>query len=271
MRSLLCVAAILVSLVSCESQPPQNTQATTSQTATSQTATTREAAAASPSAEKGATTGSLAPTQADAIATETRCTPDRKRLCPEDGAVADPSFVAFRSQLLQAVHEKSESRLMALVDPAVRTSFGSGGGSAAFRKSWKTSSPDSPLWTELSTILALGGAFEGQGDDRTFWAPYVYANWPESVDAFQHCAAIRQGVPIRAGASLSAPIVTTVDWAVLELMSETKPQPDWRHVRTSEREEGWVRAADVRSPVGYRAGFSKRKDRWLMVALVSGD
>ncbi|HEY0140674.1 MAG TPA: hypothetical protein VGF48_07250 [Thermoanaerobaculia bacterium] len=44
-----------------------------------------------------------------------------------------------------------------------------------------------------------------------------------------------------------------------------------RHVRTLGGKEGWVRTSDVRTPIGYRAGFSKRYGAWKMDALVAGD
>jgi len=42
-------------------------------------------------------------------------------------------------------------------------------------------------------------------------------------------------------------------------------------VKTSGGVEGWVAAADVYSPIGYRAGFSNRTGEWKLEALVAGD
>ena len=201
------------------------------------------------------------------------CTDDPQRLCPRDEGTRDTSFVAFREQLKNAVDEKNEAKLLALVDPKIRTSFGNGGGIAEFTKQWKTSSPDSKLWSVLGKILGLGGAFRGEGDDTSFWAPYVYASWPETVDAFEHVAAIRAGVPVRERPTEDSTAVTTIDWAILKVLpsADAPESGPWRKVRTPDNQEGWVHADDMHSPVGYRAGFSKRRGAWKMDALVAGD
>jgi hypothetical protein len=212
------------------------------------------------------------PATASAIATEPpACTPRSDRLCPVDQGASDPSFVAFRKELADAVRDKNEEKLMLLVDPQVRTSFGGDGGAASFRRSWRTSSPHSPLWSELRAILQSGGSFQGNSEERSFWAPYVYSSWPDAYDAFEYVAALGPVVSLRSKAGDHAPVVTTLDWRIVKLMPETKENSRWRHVRTTEGKEGWVKSDDVRSPIAYRAGFSKRRGKWLMDALVSGD
>lgn len=191
-------------------------------------------------------------------ATPAACTAAPRRLCPVDEASRDESFATFRRELAAAVEQNNEARLLTLVDPAVRTSFGGDGGHAAFKSHWKDA--------QLDKILRLGGTFRGRGDEASFWAPYVYSAWPEGVDAFQHVAAIRAGVPIRRNPSADAETVATVDWAILEVRPSESQSREWVRVK-----EGWVHADDVHSPVGYRAGFSKRSGRWLLDALVAGD
>lgn len=180
------------------------------------------------------------------------CVPAERRLCPSDEGPRDATFVAFRDELLDAVRKNDEARLLQHVDPNVRTSFGGGGGIDDFRKQWKSA--------DLEKILRLGGTFQGEG----FWAPYVYSAWPESIDAFQHVAAVRAGVPLRAAAAADAAVVANVDWAILELLPDADSRAPWLHVKTVEGKEGWVRAEDVHSPVGYRAGFSKRSGQWKL-------
>jgi hypothetical protein len=187
------------------------------------------------------------------------CVETPNRLCPSDHAELVPSFVEFRTELLDVVEKRDETRLRAMLDPKIRTSFGDGGGIADFKTS-------DTIWRELETILKLGGNF----NEGNFWAPYVYASWPEAVDAFSHVAAIRKGVVIRATPESSGSEVATVDWEILELIPG-KQTPGWRHVRTADKKEGWASDADVRSPIGYRAGFSKDSGQWVMNALVAGD
>ena len=190
------------------------------------------------------------------------CTAAPHRLCPKDDGPGHAEFDAFRRELATAVQEKNEAKLLKLIDPKIRTSFGDDGGIDEFRRTWRTSSPDSALWNVLARLLGLGGTLR----DGMFWAPYVYSAWPDSIDAFENVAAIRAGVPIRKEPSPDAPIVETVDWSILQLMPGTQLNQPWLHVKT-----GYVRAEDVYSPIGYRAGFSRRSGRWLMEALVAGD
>jgi hypothetical protein len=185
-----------------------------------------------------------------------RCTPAPGVLCPIDEGPKDAEFERFRTQLREAVRQRNVTMLLPLVDENIRTSFGGTGGHEDLR-----SRLNDELWAELAQIVDLGGTFR----EGMFWTPYVYSAWPESVDAFQHVAAIRNGVAIRAEPSASAPVVATVDWAILELTGTANPS-GWLHVR-----QGWVARADVRSPVGYRAGFLKRDGAWRMNALVAGD
>jgi hypothetical protein len=196
------------------------------------------------------------------------CTPAPNRLCPSDAGASDQSFEQFRKELRAAVEQKNEAELVKRIAPKVRTSFGGGGGIAEFRKSWKTGSADSELWPKLGTILDNGGNFTGEGDAKSFWAPYVYASWPEAIDAFENVAAMRAGVVLRALASRDAAQVATVDWEILKVISRNDT---WMKVKTSSGVEGWVAAADVYSPIGYRAGFSKRAGEWKLEALVAGD
>jgi len=221
--------------------------------------------------ETATTSTSAVPTTAPATETDTTtsetvtCTVAVHRLCPVDEAQRDPSFHAFREALKDAANRKDEARLLELVDPAIRTSFGGNGGHDDFRSHWKTSSPDSELWPELTQILTLGGTFR----DASFWAPYVYSAWPDSVDAFEHVAAIRADVQIRSEPAATATVLTEVDWEILRVLPDRTS--GWIHVKTNGGSEGWVLASDVRSPVGYRAGFSKRNGAWTMNALVAGD
>ena len=200
-----------------------------------------------------------------------QCDPAPHRLCPTDEGASDPSFAAFRERMREVVRKKEEVALMALIAPEVRTDFGGGGGHKDFRRAWELPSPASRLWTELEGILAMGGAFQRAGEDRAFWAPYVYASWPESVDAFGGVAAVRPGVEILMQAEEGAQRTATVDYEILTLRSGAEEKEGWRAVRTHDGKEGWVRATDVRSPVGYRAGFSNRSGEWKLEALVAGD
>jgi hypothetical protein len=206
------------------------------------------------------------------VPVRTACSPSETTLCPVDEAALDPSFAAYRTRLLAALENRSEAMLLPLVADDIRTSFGDGGGIRDFQQQWTPSSGESRLWLELSEIVRLGGTFRGEGTDRMFWAPHVYSRWPDSIDAFEHVAAIRDGVPVREQADERSRVVATLNWSIVRILDTPSGEPrPWRRVRAPGGAEGWVRTGDVRSPIGYRAGFRKADGEWKMAALVAGD
>lgn len=199
------------------------------------------------------------------------CEAAPNRLCPTDDGTNDPSFAAFRNAFREAVRRRDKAKLVAMIDPKIRTSFGGKNGVAEL--DGQLANADSAVWPELEALLRLGGAFQGVGNDRSFWAPYVYARWPESIDPFSHAAATAASVIVRAEPNATASQIALVSWEILELVPNPsgEPQGPWRHVRTSKGEEGWVQEGDIRSSLDYRAAFSKRTGDWKMDTFVKGD
>lgn len=179
-----------------------------------------------------------------------------------DEAAKDPSFAAYRDQLLAAVRARDAKTVVALSDPNIRTSFGGGGGRAALEQALKEE-----VWGDLEQILTLGGSFR----EGMFWAPYVYSAWPESQDAFETLAVIGDDVSLRESASASAPAIATLSRDLVARASAPGEGGAWTKVKTADGKTGFVESKSVRSPVGYRAGFLKTKDGWRMNAWVAGD
>jgi hypothetical protein len=182
------------------------------------------------------------------------------KLMPVDEASSDPSLVAFRTGLLDAVRRRDADAVVAMADPKIRTSFGGGGGAADLRASLKNPG----VWEDLEQILTQGGKFQGE----SFWAPYVYSAWPDAHDAFRFVAITGDSVPLRESADASAKVIATLSHDIVEAKEE---KGDWQQVKTADGKTGWVEASSVRSPVGYRAGFLKMDGKWKMNALVAGD
>ena len=178
-----------------------------------------------------------------------------------DEAAKDPSFAAYRDQLLAAVRARDAKTVLALSDPNIRTSFGGDGGSAALEQALKEET-----WGELEQILSLGGTFR----EGMFWAPYVYAAWPESQDAFETLAVIGDDVPLRESADANAPVIATLSRDLVTRASAPGAGGAWTKVKTADGKTGFVESKPSH-PVGYRAGFMKTKDGWRMNAWVAGD
>lgn len=186
------------------------------------------------------------------------------KLMPVDEATSDPSLVAFRKELLEAVRRGDADAVVALADPKIRTSFGNGGGADELRRKLK----EGPLMKDLEQILPLGGKFVGTGESRSFWAPYVYSAFPDSHDAFQSLVVIGEKVPLLQTPKADAHVMALLSHDIVEI---GKKQGDWQQIKTKDGRHGWVEKRSVLSPIGYRAGFMKQNGKWRMNALVAGD
>lgn len=181
------------------------------------------------------------------------------KLLPVDEAPRDPDLVAYRDQLLDAVRRRDVEALVFASDPNIRTSFGDGGGSNALREMFAR--PE--MWSELEQVLTHGGTFR----EGSFWAPYVYSAWPDSVDAFEWLAVIAKDAALRDAPNSRA--IATLSHDLVQRVAE--PEGGWQQVKTADGRTGFVEMKFVRSPVGYRAGFNKTDNRWRMTAIVAGD
>src|SRR4051794_4851034 len=89
-----------------------------------------------------------------------------RKLYPVDEGPKDPSFLAFRNQLIDAVKRRDHRFLLSHLDPHILTSplavlSGTGGrGIIRFKKQWHPDDSESELWPQLIKILALGGSFK---------------------------------------------------------------------------------------------------------------
>ena len=192
-----------------------------------------------------------------------------RRLLPVDEAASRPDFFTFRAQLLTAIARHDAGSLMAVVHPDIKCDFGGGEGKAYFEEHWKPSTSDSRIWVELAAVLALGGTFSADG---TFVAPYVFSRWPQSVDAFEHVAVVGEGVRIRTAPRTDAEPARVSNFEILALARPSAPIPEeWTAVTLPAARTGYVAARFVRSPIGYRASFSKLNGRWQMLLFIAGD
>ena len=197
-------------------------------------------------------------------------------LRPVDEAFRDDSLFAVRAQLMSAVVRRDVPALMALVDPRIRSSFGGDGTVAEFREMWRITDrkADSELWRVLGSALAFGGTFSNQG--REFSAPYTYARWPDSIDAFEHVAIVGAGVRVRAEPSLDSETLRTLTFAIVPIarngdLPTEEIAERWVAVKLTDGRVGYVSADYVKSPIDYRVVLSHASGTWKLAALVAGD
>ncbi len=190
------------------------------------------------------------------------------QLLPADEASTRPDFFSFRASLQRAIAQRDTDALLSVVHPQIKNSFGGNDGIDEFRSMWKIGQPDSEIWNELGTVLALGGSFQGAD---TFVAPYVFSKWPEKLDSFEHVAVIGANVRIRSQPDPAAGAPDTVSFAILPTARQSTEKEGWTAVQIDTARVGYISSAYVRSPVDYRAIFSFADRRWRLVTFVAGD
>jgi hypothetical protein len=191
-----------------------------------------------------------------------------RTLLPVDEAAAVPDFFSFRARLLQVIARRDAAALLEIVDPDIKNGFGGDDGKAAFERDWRPSSADSRVWETLAAVLALGGKRSGEDG---FTAPYVFAAWPDGIDGFEHVAVIGDRVVVRRAPRLDAAEVARVGFEVLRRGRDDRAPEAWTPVITPDGQPGYISSQYVRSPIDYRAFFTKKNGRWLMVMLLAGD
>jgi hypothetical protein len=159
------------------------------------------------------------------------------------------------------------------VSPEIRTSFGAGGGIEDFKEMWKTADSSTAVWATLSRVLRMGGRHDS---DTSFFAPYVYAFWPDSIDAFSFVAVTSASAAVRARAEPRSDVIGTANYSILRVL-EWKGIPadaarsSWVRVEMPDKRSGWIAGGDVYSPVSWRTAFVRRGERWVMILFVAGD
>lgn len=186
---------------------------------------------------------------------------------PFDEAARDSTFRDFREELLRIVSQRDTARLMAIVAPDVRVSFGPDNGVEAFREQWRPGDAGSAIWTVLDDLLRHGGRFISPD---FFVAPWTFFALPDSLDAFEYLVVRDTAVVVRDAPDTAAPALGQVSLAIVK--STTASAPDgWTTVAIGDGRTGYAAAGQVRSPVDYRAGFERQDGRWVLVFLAAGD
>ena len=216
---------------------------------------------------------------AQATAPVPACAATAPLLLPPEQTISDASLRQYLESLRAAVQAQDARQLQTLLDPNIRTGFDGSGGWEAFSRQWRPENTGSEIWLLLDNLLRLGGDM-AEGTPKAYALPYVYSNWPDSLDAFSHVAVTRAGAILREQPVANAAGICTLDRIILQTdYARSYPQGDdaarkeWWYVQTPDGKlSGYLSHADLYSPVGYRALFNRNaQGEWHMTALVAGD
>jgi hypothetical protein len=192
------------------------------------------------------------------------------KLYPVDEAARQPDFFTFRARLLQTAQTRDTAFLYSVLAPDILNSFGGEGGIAEFKEMWRPEDPASAVWSELTEILSMGGAYSGE---TLFVAPYTSSSFPDAYAGYEYLAIVGTGVRVRERATTTSAVLAELSF---DIVARAWQPPDgsvdgWTAIELADGRIGYVAAPYVRSPVARRAGFVLRSGRWQLQFLVAGD
>jgi hypothetical protein len=206
--------------------------------------------------------------------------PVERKLLPVDEGASDPTWVAFRNNLLAALRRGDRATLINIIDRNIVNGLEAPRGVTEFRKLWEIDTGNDRVLRGLSASLNLGSAWHQQNQEnkaaRVLCAPYVPIKWPlNDVDPYDNGAivvkdALIKGSPSHASetlGTLSFDIVGVRDWEVAD--AESRLPQRWIKVNHRGR-DGYVPEEHIRSAIEHRACFAKSGNTWRMVEYVVG-
>lgn len=192
-----------------------------------------------------------------------------------DEADSNPSFSAFRKNLIAATRKKDVAFIYSMLDPKIKNSFGGDDGISNFKKGWNYLSPNSDFWKQFLFVITHGGKFQDSG---IFAAPDIFAAFPEDLDSFEYQVIAGDNVRLRAAPNTNSEVkellsynIVKVDYGKSVSKRDDVAQFVWLWIETLGGKTGYVSADFVRSPIDYRAGFQKKAGKWKMIFFVAGD
>lgn len=197
---------------------------------------------------------------------------------PVDESKKDASFLAFRTNLIKAVEKRDSKFIIEMLDPNIKLSFGGSEGIRDFKKIWKPESANSKFWSEFSAVIKNGGLFINDGNAKIFTAPYSFNAFPDDLDVFEYSVIFGNNVNLRSQPNLQSSVITQLSYNIVKVDFENSVKQkgkendyEWLKIETLGGKKGFVKAEYVRSPIDYRAGFEKKKDKWKMTFFIAGD
>ena len=186
---------------------------------------------------------------------------------PRDECVTLPGFATFREAVFAATAKRDGEALAALADPDIRLDFGGGAGRDELRK--RLVDPKSGLWSEIAALAPLGCAADG----TVATLPAIFSRVPDDVDPGRTMLVTGSAVPLRGKPSPGAPMVRTLDWALVTLKGDGfDPASKYAEVTAADGSSGFVATAKLRSLLDYRLIADKTEGgAYRITALIAGD
>lgn len=206
------------------------------------------------------------------------------KLKPVNESKKNTELRNFLQDLLKVVENKDVEGLKGYIDSNIKASFGGDDGISDFIEMWELDiKPEkSMVWQELKNAILLGGTF-GDENPNSYYTPYLHTRFPEDYDAFEYAAITGKEVNIRDKPTTKGKLVTQLTYDIVKILQYDMEQAkqsqtiggqthNWQKIEMSDGKIGYVWGKFCRSPIDYRAGFSKVRDEgWKMTFFVAGD
>ncbi len=202
-------------------------------------------------------------------------------LAPRDDCVALAGAEDFLAMLEGAIALRDTEVLLALAAEDVKLGFGGADGLENLRASLEADG--SPLWDELSEIMLLGCAANGQGGLTMPW----YFAQDLKGEPYESFVVTTDDGPLHSEPRESSSRIAILNWQEVEVRfgqdgtmlvggNVEDPENSWYGVRVipeagEEPVEGFIRASQLRSVIDYRLIAASRNGRWRITALLAGD
>ena len=195
-----------------------------------------------------------------------------------DEADRDDSFVEYRNALSQSVKFREPEQFVTLVNIRVLGGYDTGQGMQEFAQAWRIDAIDSPLWPTMEQILALGGGFVRSNKGAQFCAPYVFTDFPETLDPRTHGVVVSDNASLMDEPSFTANVIGSLaydlvkvdDWKGVSVQTPSGATENWVQIKSLKGPQGWLSRKEVRSPLDPHACFVLSGGKWSMISLVNG-
>ncbi len=217
------------------------------------------------------------------------------RIVLADQSSRSPDFANFLQTVRQAVQKRDATFIRSIVTEQTQFGFGAHRSIAYLNPD----NPNSPFWAQLEKAIAPGctdeAALPQPSQEPLFSCPTLFRQFDQAVKtapevqkplAYETSVVIVGQTIVRSQPSPEAPKVAVLSDEIVQFdrsTLETSPQKlqdetlapsnlnGWTPVILPNNQRGYVSNRDAYRPLGYRAVFAKKGDRWILQAFVSGD
>lgn len=180
-----------------------------------------------------------------------------------DEAAKDPSFVSFRTQLLDAIKKHNKVFVEEVLSNDVLTALGGGKGKQAFNEQWENLSPESSFWNRMQRVLLHGAEYDAES--REFHAPAVsfddsHASLPQAIVWNKGALLYKsQNDKSQHERRIFAEQVTIID------PKEAEPvRKSWVKIRLADGSTWYMKSEDLYSAYDEFAMFKKSNSKWYL-------